>query len=818
MIFSEVTLSYPCVRHKVEVSHFTARKSTAIEWVVLESINKCEALSNYAGISIAAFFKEIFTISDADLLIRPCLISLQDMGAITFDDIDDETELDKVPMNNLKLTKKGKEMQIQGLLPGSTAEDAFYIYYDIVATALREDSSLYKEDSTGIRVIDADDAEKTEFPIAAIREWLTTVQQEKKRKQLTWLAPTTRIQDINSIKSTVLWKNTSKKVEIVEGMRWKLVGSEDERIDEVSLDAADISCPEELRNIPLLNLINPDQEIKRFVSITDIKLLIGEYLQKDDLFCVEEKFYKDFKLNQQNKKKLRIGIIYGADVFSVDSKGKQVIIRIPDYDMREHGVYFNVKDVVQAGRVTVKAGSISKDIAIAYVPKLNQISLVNEVVAIVDKYYEKDSSILFALYELGLKDLFFEYADKIILKEESISAKAEIIDSINSKSFGYYNQKMISATDKERLLINDNYIFDQCKSVEGAISVINQYAAINSFRQDESLFKRIITIVVENVGLQDSLEAVWRIWETVLSVKKSYISCIGMSGLHKNIYSKKSILELLDRFKDENIFEIKEYTPVERIILNMRRIVLRMEEKLPELDLYRQSSEEKYNEIILHHIEDLTDLYDLVRQWNDEEDRFNNSILKLDEVLDSNTQLLNIKKNIDGLRNTLATFFDDSFMRYNKVYIVDTCTLMNEPGLISWFNGEKALLVIPMVVLDELDGLKSSDDEEKANSAREVIRMISNYKAYEWLNISESSHPELLSDDLDKDRNDNKILSIAIRYSAKRPILLTDDINLGNIATANKIESMTSESYLAKKKNEKLTSKGNSKKQKKKKW
>ena len=88
MIFTEITLSYPCVRHNVEVSHFTARKSTAIEWVILEAINQCEKISNYAGISIAAFFEQIFTISDADLLIRPVLISLQDIGAITISGID----------------------------------------------------------------------------------------------------------------------------------------------------------------------------------------------------------------------------------------------------------------------------------------------------------------------------------------------------------------------------------------------------------------------------------------------------------------------------------------------------------------------------------------------------------------------------------------------------------------------------------------------------------------------------------------------------------------------------------------------------------
>ena len=70
---------------------------------------------------------------------------------------------------------------------------------------------------------------------------------------------------------------------------------------------------------------------------------------------------------------------------------------------------------------------------------------------------------------------------------------------------------------------------------------------------------------------------------------------------------------------------------------------------------------------------------------------------------------------------------------------------------------------------------------------------------------------------MDKERNDSKILSIAKRYCVKRPILLTDDTNLGNIATASKIENMTLESYQAMKQHEKTVNKGRGKKSKKKK-
>ena len=199
MIFKEITLSYPYVQYKVEVSHFTARKSTAIEWVVLEAINKCEKLSNYGGISIASFFEQIFTISDADLLIRPVLFLLQDMGAITIWGIDDETELNTVPMSNLKLTKIGREMQVQGLLPGVSSEETFSIYYDVVSTILKDGENIYKKEPTGIRIVDIDNADNLTFPEEKIREWLLKIQNDKKRKRLNWLTPTTKIESILSL-------------------------------------------------------------------------------------------------------------------------------------------------------------------------------------------------------------------------------------------------------------------------------------------------------------------------------------------------------------------------------------------------------------------------------------------------------------------------------------------------------------------------------------------------------------------------------------------------------------------------------------------
>ena len=656
MNFTEVTLSYPCVLYKAEVSHFTSRKSTAIEWVILEAITKCEKLQNYSGISIANFFEQLFTISDADLLIRPVLISLQDIGAIIISGIDDETELNTVAMNNLSLTPTGREMQAQGLLPGVSSEETFSFYYELVEKILKlkDETTLYKGEATGIPIIDIDNPDNSDFPEGAIREFFSKIQNTKKRNELSWLTSNTQVQSIRQLYAELYWKNIIRKVELVDGMKWKISGMEDQNIDEISLKKFDIPYPEELKNLPSIEIKNPDDEIKKIVSIDEIYNLIGEFIKNDDLFCVEAKYYQDVKIAQPNKKNIRIGIVFGADKFEVKKSKMQLIIRIPDYELNNQGLYFNTSNSVKACITTVSAGEVSKDIAIAYIPKEYKNNLSNAIVTTVDKYYTQNNIILFALYESGLKDLFLEYVTNIISENKELADKAKIIESFNEKSKDFYGKNAILATDKEKFLIDEDYIIKHSKNIENAKKIINDYAEINAFKQDDTLFQKMMQIVIKHVGVQDSLEDIWSFWKIIASAKKAHINWITKMELHKYLYSEKSILNFFNRFKDENLLEIDKYTIVEKTILNLKRISLQIEKLIPELNLYKTVSNEKYNEIVLAHKDILKDLYEKVRQWKKDEEEFINKVFNLDEFLKTDNPFMNVKKNIDALRNALA--------------------------------------------------------------------------------------------------------------------------------------------------------------------
>ena len=87
---------------------------------------------------------------------------------------------------------------------------------------------------------------------------------------MNWLSPTTKIQGITSLEAAVLWKNTSKKIDLTYGMQWRVVGEENDAFHEIALIGTDLPYPEEMRNLPKLNIVNPEDEIKQLVPVTEV--------------------------------------------------------------------------------------------------------------------------------------------------------------------------------------------------------------------------------------------------------------------------------------------------------------------------------------------------------------------------------------------------------------------------------------------------------------------------------------------------------------------------------------------------------------------
>ncbi len=100
---------------------------------------------------------------------------------------------------------------------------------------------------------------------------------------------------------------------------------------------------------------------------------------------------------------------------------------------------------------------------------------------------------------------------------------------------------------------------------------------------------------------------------------------------------------------------------------------------------------------------------------------------------------------------------------------------VNFPDIINKID-KKYPIILSAKVTDELDKLKIKLTEQDKQNAEKALRNLNNENSHEI--IYEFANVSLLPDDFDKRSPDNMILSVALKYKAENPIMLTSDNGL----------------------------------------
>lgn len=125
-----------------------------------------------------------------------------------------------------------------------------------------------------------------------------------------------------------------------------------------------------------------------------------------------------------------------------------------------------------------------------------------------------------------------------------------------------------------------------------------------------------------------------------------------------------------------------------------------------------------------------------------------------------------------------------------RLIVLDTNALMLAPDLLTTMR-QNDIPVVARRVLDELDGIKESPEEERAQKARAAIRFLE--RARQAIRY-ESEVPDLLPPDWEPTA-DNRILSVALYLRLSDVIVVTGDRNFRNKARAENITAMLPEEY-----------------------
>lgn len=279
---------------------------------------------------------------------------------------------------------------------------------------------------------------------------------------------------------------------------------------------------------------------------------------------------------------------------------------------------------------------------------------------------------------------------------------------------------------------------------------------------------------------------------------------------YQEFYTADYILELL------NSGEIQQLTPVDKILDRLLTLDGKLQKVLGEMPT-PASSETIRSALLGKDVEILGDVREWTVQWREALESLKNKTDVDVKSLDWQDSSFGLSlERMEQAADAVTIFYDDSANRYSKVYVFDTCALMHYPDVLDDFVSNQALVIIPKQVLVELDGLKTDPDEKKQDKARQAIRKIKEYGGEPWLKQNEDNYLELLSESFrESGIKDFYILSVAVKYRVKNPVMVTDDNNFQNFAQSEGIEAITAHDL-----HEKLTnavsSKGKGKNKKKK--
>ena len=149
-----------------------------------------------------------------------------------------------------------------------------------------------------------------------------------------------------------------------------------------------------------------------------------------------------------------------------------------------------------------------------------------------------------------------------------------------------------------------------------------------------------------------------------------------------------------------------------------------------------------------------------------------------------------MSRDTTNLSETLQSY-DEQDKYYH--YIIDTNVFINCPDILSKIDAQHKI-VLSAKVADELDRMKVKLTDKERRNAEKALRSLNRTVDRElYFELSDST---ILPEDFDKRNSDNLILSVALKYKDRNPIMLTSDNGLQIKSKILQIPTVTLKEFL----------------------
>ncbi len=828
MNLTDVFLSLPVVKYNTDVIHFAPRKSTQIEWLILEVLTKLKnnSDSEYNNYSVDLLFSYVFQIPDSDNLIKPCLFDLISMGAIEeHGELSDETKMKDYMMRDLTITDIGSEMQQKGLLPGEDLTQVVEFYFNVSKKQVQIDNGKknYGAEPIGIQIgEDLENLENIPMPEILMKEYLNQLKNQKNNCP-DWLKQETEIKSIglspNREGPRVYWNNRKISLQLKNNMQLSVQnfdgGSQiiNQVIQYLCHDVDSNLIQQDLKDI---NVPDIDAFASSISTLADIKNVFKSRIKNLNLFYYNENIFhiNDEELVEILNKK--ICIVFSLSEFSI-KKENGMIIKVPidSIHISKDCAFGTKAESEYLGMFTISGNNYSEKLPL-YFSKENLKENLDDIINQILSNYLNDQNIdlIYLLAANNRLDDFTKILNQLLEGKHSLKEKFSLIDQVEKQTASYN-----ISLDKNNLYLSQIKMNSGTVSIKDVVSLLNEIKDIYVFKKDNDLFIKAISRMLTFIPSCNTYDEINEIISQ-LKANNSISNWLSSSSAVKNLYSDNVLLDLIDKYESPEFLKLNMLTRFEQCLVNMKRNQISLEKMIKKGPFPIDLSIDSFQNYLVSSRIDLAPIYECIKKHGDYKkgiDAFlkersgmlENTLIRTysDLCSDINRYFSKIQESLNVISDVVTKFYDESALNYEKIFIIDTCSIMNHPELLNKFTNNKSAFILPKVVIEELN--KNKDfikDAEKSTKAKQAIAALAKYQQnnVKWL-LTESSHSELLPPEypskIDKNNQewqitDNMILSIALKYKVRNVVLITDDKNLWQKAISEKINCTNTNKFL----------------------
>ncbi len=816
MILSEEYLMIPGKKYAVEVQCATTRRLTAMEWLVVNCTLKFRNSSKPKIWGVRTVFENVFQLTNSEILVKPCITSLLNEKAITLD-VPINYNYSQLTFSQIKLTDKGLRMAKDGLFPGEIKTLSLDIYFNPMTGKMNQFISG-KEKVSNLVEFGTQSDYSYEFPEKKVVDAL----QKGLVGNRKFIASEQRIESINCV-SSVDWNDVIKMEISVDG-EGNVTTNPVVQEENVKPLIKNLFLSKEIGTDQLDDLLWLEEEKPEKIYGSGKSLIRelgnvcknGIYIGINNWMYSAYSYYKSFFEE-------RTLFVWNSKEFSINCDRNSFVVMIPNTFPIGGCEAINEKNQsVSFAKNTYNYDGYDLTVPVAFVDeriRLGEKTLSDWLEKTIFDNVSQDVRFL-SLLSLPIFDL-----DKDVLKD----ACAEIwenasVDKIISdiKCLKELCDKM--GTDMIPL---EGYIFELWNKIKDltktdaleAISVIINSGCVAS---GSGSHKFLIKNVLDEFGSPKSYKELVGLLDAIGI--NDHDDALSNDEFVSSLYSYELIVDFLKSILEKSFSPINELFELDALFNSYYHSINQLELLISGFSAF----EEMNSKSIIDSLEKCPDIA-LAQSYVAGIESKNAELLKWQVNVFNVMKTLNekkaiaffdniscIKKSVDRMTGTEEQVCDTEDEEKNitvpkkimkKMYILDTCALINNPDILLMFD-EEDYVRIPATVVDELGQIKDrrnrrfGDDPYVPQIARRLAKDIY-YKYLKLFNFSnrlrlviENPDPDILPIGLDKGVHDNLILSVALKYSNWDTYIISDDVQFRLMSNSQRIAALTGQEFI----------------------